>query len=356
MNQPIVKESTTDKLENVSFPDGSEFRQQRPRDSFFQFHSSELANYPEGTVNRSWYAARDAQLIGYLSSPQEKITEQPRAIINLGGSEGGISTRYGDYFARHGFVSFTIGYHQGDKCWLWPERPESDSKLLEILPKDLARINLDELESAIKWFRNHELVNGQKVILSGASRGGELALILASMFPEHFSHVVALVPSTRVVRANSWNKERWPQFVAEATPAWVLPDGSPYEGEEGPLVFTNGKESPFIRGLIPVTKIKAPIFALSGIGDDVWPQCEKDKDLVLQSSAEKWSCASSVTAPRMNSNDRTKVLPNVGHSCMPPGLFDYRSNGSTTVEEITRLLTGAWEEIHTFLKTEGYRA
>src|SRR4029453_4157211 len=61
-------------------------------------------------------------------------------------------------------------------------------------PPELLNIPLEYFESALAWLKTQTELNLDRLAISGTSRGGELALLLASRYPE-FKAVVASVPS-----------------------------------------------------------------------------------------------------------------------------------------------------------------
>src|SRR5699024_8225992 len=65
---------------------------------------------------------------------------------------------------------------------------------IEDLPKELMNIPLDYIEEAIEWLSNNSHVDTAKLGIFGTSKGGELALLGASMFPV-IKAVVGYVPS-----------------------------------------------------------------------------------------------------------------------------------------------------------------
>ncbi len=103
---------------------------------------------------------------------------QPRpGIVVLGGSEGGLAERFAAYLAGEGYTTMALGYFG-----------------IEHLPPHLCHIPIDPLASAIAVFRSRGDVTG-RVGLAGASKGGELALLVAAHFPDLVDVVVGVVPS-----------------------------------------------------------------------------------------------------------------------------------------------------------------
>lgn len=150
----------------------------------------------------------------------------------------------------------------------------------EGLPKLPEEIELEYFENAIGWLVEQPEVNPDKVVVMGASRNAELALVLASTFPKKISGVIAYAPSSV-----SWSNTVLPYNSNEIKASWK------YKGIDIPYVPMNkisGSNSDTINTLnywksglnkidfiekaaIQVEKIQGPILLLSGKDDKVWP-------------------------------------------------------------------------------------
>jgi len=102
------------------------------------------------------------------------------AVILLAGSGGGIQEWWAKAIASQGFAALTLPY----------------SRYKE-LPKELLEIPLEYFGRAIQWLRTQRAVNKQKIAVMGGSKGGELALLLGTIYPE-IEAVVACAPSAVV--------------------------------------------------------------------------------------------------------------------------------------------------------------
>ncbi len=170
-------------------------------------------------------------------------------ILLLHGSEGG-SQPYSMWeaaeLAAHGYTVLACSYF---------DVPGSN------LPKHLLEVPLECVQNAADWLH----ARCGKVVLKGVSRGGELALQLASLDPhrERFAAVIAEVPSNQIWGA--WNHQKL-QPINDAhgriRSAWTL-GGQPLE--EGQP--------------IEIERYGGPIF-LTGAGrDDVWPSADYVKQI-----------------------------------------------------------------------------
>lgn len=102
---------------------------------------------------------------------------QHPAVLVLGGSEGGLPAAKAAWLASHGFVALALAYFR-----------------YEDLPGDLEAIPLEYFGEAIGWMMQRPEVAAERIGVMGTSRGGELALQLASMYPQ-LKAVVAYVPA-----------------------------------------------------------------------------------------------------------------------------------------------------------------
>lgn len=157
------------------------------------------------------------------------------AMVVLGGSEGGISTQLvAGLLASHGYAVLAVGYFN-----------------IGSLPGTLERIPLEYFGAAITFLREQSSVDADRLGVVGFSRGGELALLLGSFYPE-FTAVVSYNGSGIVGPT--------PSIIPE-DPAWT------WQGEDLPFALT--LEDDFAQ--IPVERTNGPILLISGDADELWP-------------------------------------------------------------------------------------
>lgn len=148
----------------------------------------------------------------------------------------------------------------------------------ENTPKVLDRISLNDIHQAIFKAANNPKVDKDRIAVLGVSKGGELALLLASHFND-ITCVVAMVPShcsfpahTLNATTSSWsfNGQEVP-FVPmkkEALPALLRHDlFSAF------TIMLEDKEA-VEKATISVEKINGPILLLSAEKDEQWPSTE----------------------------------------------------------------------------------
>ena len=212
--------------------------------------------------------ASPAQLLLNTPHAESKLylgsgRKQP-LVVGLGGSEGGnawTSDRWAatrNQFLAKGYAFLAIGYFGA------PGTPDT-----------LNKIAVEAVYNAIRAATKNPAVAADRVAIIGGSRGGDLALLLGSYYPD-IDCVVALVPSHAV----------FPGHTAHfSTSLWT------YQGRELPFVPVNEAAVPFLmkrdlRGAftamlqdtvaaqsaaIRVEQIKAPILLLSATTDEIAP-------------------------------------------------------------------------------------
>ena len=119
-------------------------------------------------------------------------------VITLSGSGGGLSEGGAALYASHGYAGFALAYFN-----------------YADLPQDLIEIPLEYFETAIGWLQRQPRLDGDRIAVSGTSRGGELVLLLGATFPA-VKAVIAYVPSGIVHGGISRSG------VRGASPAWTF--------------------------------------------------------------------------------------------------------------------------------------
>jgi pimeloyl-ACP methyl ester carboxylesterase len=187
----------------------------------------------------------------------------PAAIV-LGGSEGGLPGGAAPLLASHGYATLALAYFG-----------------LPGLPRGLVNIPLEYFGRAIAHVRAAVAPRNDFVALHGASRGGELALLVASLSAD-VRAVVAVVPSGVVGGAlgpsefgdssprgawtlggkpvpGMWQNNRYDD-------SWFAPEQSPIKGTPRVLNAIRDLDA-MERATIPVERIKAPVLMISGRDD-----------------------------------------------------------------------------------------
>jgi dienelactone hydrolase len=127
-------------------------------------------------------------LVGTLFCPP---TPGPHpAMIALGGVGGGLREGGPEALASEGFAALTLAYFG-----------------LEGLPRELVEIPLEYFGRAIEWLKYQPEVNTNRIAVVGNSKGGELALLLGTTYPEDVRAVIGYAPSGVVWQGITFDRE-----------------------------------------------------------------------------------------------------------------------------------------------------
>lgn len=203
---------------------------------------------------------------------QDGTHNQPGVML-LGGGQ------WGDYWAQElakaGYPGLSLPY--------------SNREGLPPLPEE---IPIEYFERAINWFQDQPAVDPNKVIIMGASRNAELALVVASTLNRRVSGAIAYCPSSV-----SWSNTVLPYNSDEVKPSWTyrgqaipfvpMPKlKAPDSGKLETLSYWRSADSAAVaQAAIPVEQIKGPILLLSGSDDQVWPSAEMAEHLTRRALA-----------------------------------------------------------------------
>ncbi|MBI5680963.1 MAG: acyl-CoA thioesterase/BAAT N-terminal domain-containing protein [Methanobacterium sp.] len=195
------------------------------------------------------------------------------AVLVVSGSEGGIATPdiVAGILASKGYAALALAFFE-----------------MPGLPEILEEIPLDYVEKAVQWLSNQPMVNPEKMVMIGTSKGAELTLLSASLFPQ-IKGVVATSPSCTVFQGINQDPE------AEPHSSWT------YKGKNltfVPFVYNNDflgqfascypehleflplykasfeNETAVQEAAINVEKIQGPVLLISSDDDRVWPSKE----------------------------------------------------------------------------------
>src|SRR5262245_12849678 len=218
----------------------------------------------------------------------------------LGGSDGGIPHYLLRLLAAERCACLALAYHSTDKT-----------------QPNLIEMPLERVERALLWLRDHPRVAPRdgRVAIVGASKGAELALVLATTFPDLVGPVVAYTPSSVVWAGidfvagpgapprSSWSRAGQPLAFVR-----IPPGVAPVPSERGLSLLPMHD-----RGLDPVTaddaavipieRATGPVLLISGGDDRMWPASRMSRMLVER-------------ARRFGRGDRVQHLdfPDAGHA------------------------------------------
>lgn len=195
-------------------------------------------------------------------------------IVGLGGGEGGnawASARWKpqrERFLDQGYALLALGYFGT------PNSPEA-----------LDRISLDGVHAAITEAARDPRVDGRCIALIGGSRGAELALLLASHYPD-IKAVVAIVPGSAVFPALT-DAMTTPGFSRGDKPlpfvpmTWGATPDLLVGNLRGAFETIMQDEAAMARAAIPVERIAGPVLFVSASRDEAWPSREMS-DAMMQ--------------------------------------------------------------------------
>lgn len=280
-------------------------------------------------------------------------------IIVVSGSNGGVPTIYAQLLAAQGYTVLALGYFGADG-----------------LPEQLANIDLNSFEIAINWLRKSDYVFGNKITLVGNSRGGELVLLLATIFQKDIQAVVSYVPSSVAYGAfpqitqPAWNyngqsipavlsgltnAQTESEDLAQAVNAKLIPHRQntitdPYIISDLFLAKMNTNKIEYEKATIPIEKISCPVLILSGEDDKIWPSSVYAKQIIKR--AYEYEKQSNFTWINFDHAGHDFMLPNLPSADLaiyhPVGGFWCRFGG--TMLGNARASQESWQHVIRFLK------
>lgn len=208
---------------------------------------------------------REGDLVGTFGYPDG---DGPfTGVLALGGSDGGIPDYFVKLLVPEGFACLALAYFN---------TPETQPALVEV--------PLERVERGIRWMLAHPKVSAHKGRLAviGGSKGGELALLIATTFPHLVGPVVAYTPSAVV-----WAGIDFSQPRGSTRPSWSLAGEPlsfvPYPAGVGPSssdrgmsvlpIYDRGLENVAAveEAIIPIERATGPVLLVSGGDDRMWP-------------------------------------------------------------------------------------
>lgn len=200
-------------------------------------------------------------------------------IVGLGGGEGGNAwasarwTPQRERFLDQGYALLALGYFGT------PNSPET-----------LDRISLDGVHAAIVEAGKDPRVDGRCVAIIGGSRGAELALLLASHYPD-IDAVVAIVPGSAVFPAltdamttGGFSLHDKPLPFVPMT--WGATPDLLVGNLRGAFETIMQDGAAMQRAAIAVEKINGPIQFVSASRDEMWPSKEMADAMMLRLKAK----------------------------------------------------------------------
>lgn len=283
----------------------------------------------EGVVRQPVQAGR---LVGTLFLPAGPGPHP--AVMVLNGSGGGINEPRAALYASRGYAALALGYFGAPG-----------------LPRYISNTPLEYFAEGLDWLRNAVKPAGGFVAVSGQSRGGELALLLASLFPDKVNAVVAYVPSALVhggqAAADPAVGRDGPAWLYQGKPLTHLWNANRYgnwadrdAGRRNALSIATAlhDEAAVARSRIPVAQIRGPVMLLTAGDDAAWPSSLFGGmvDQALRDAGHLWPV-------------HLRDYPNAGHSIVLPFIpSTYAQDGNPGANAEANL--DSWASVKTFLQ------
>ena len=166
-------------------------------------------------------------------------------------------------FAKEGYIALALAFFN-----------------VEGLPQNLENIPLEYFLNAIRWLKSHPNVKKKHIHLYGPSKGGELVLLLASVYPDEINSAIAVAPSCVTFggipneQLSSWTLEEKP-FPIALSPSKedVYKQLESRNSVDLAQIFIEKMENTqsFDNAFIHVENIQCPILLVSGAEDRMWP-------------------------------------------------------------------------------------
>jgi dienelactone hydrolase len=302
----------------------------------------ERLRIPDGLARTE---VRDGGLVGVLYHPQ--AGGRRPGVLMLGGSEGGLHEDDAALLAAHGYAVLALAYYG-----------------LPGLSPTLRDVPVEYFGRGLDVLRAHPRVEADRLAVTGGSKGGEAALLIAATYP-HVRAAVSVVGSGVLTQGISQDivtgsfldivRTPVPNWTWQGRPLPYLPNVATPELEKRieagepvglRMVFQPGLElaDQLAEATIPVERIAGTVLLVS---------TEDDQGCGVEFHE--------IAARRLGDRCTHVVYPGAGHFICPPPYGPttqilYPGPGVTftaggTPEATARARAGAWQETLAFLAT-----
>lgn len=217
----------------------------------------------------TWERTDSDEFVGWLSEPPGE--ESLPGVVVLHGSGGQPARGVAQMLAANGFSALALQYFE------WGQREE-------LLPSELVEVPLEFVERGAEWLLNRNRVAGEQVGVWGASKGGELALLVGSRF-DTVGPVVSLngsgfvwegVGESEISVGSSWAVDGEPlPYVPVLRDRELWGVTEPRELEPAYTAsFKDADERTVERATIPIEECTGPVLLVSGGDDRLWNSAE----------------------------------------------------------------------------------
>jgi uncharacterized protein len=201
--------------------------------------------------------------------------ERQPLLVGFGGAEGGNAwtsdqwKSQRDRFLAQGYAFLALAYFGEDG-----------------IPANVDRIALEGVYAAITDAAKNPKINRKCIALIGGSKGAELALLLASQYPD-IKAVVGIVPGSAVFAGHTDTMEtsafssNGRQFPFVPVPESAIPYLRKRDLRGAWDEMIKDKEA-MEKAAIPVEKINGPVFLLSATKDEYWPSDKMSEAMIAR--------------------------------------------------------------------------
>lgn len=203
-------------------------------------------------------------------------------VVGLGGSEGGnawTSDRWKparNKFIDNGYAFLALEYFGGKNT-----------------PGVLDRISIEAVHDAIIEATKNEKIDKDKIAIVGGSKGAELALLLASHYPD-IKCVVAMVPGfaafpalTFSASTSSWTYEN--KEVAFVPVPWSATTDLMKRDLRSAFTKMLQDTAAVEIAKINIEKINGPVLFVSATKDEMWPSTEMSDEMMKRLDATNFT-------------------------------------------------------------------
>lgn len=227
-------------------------------------------------------------IVNYGSVDTELFTDESQTrplLVYFGGSEGGNSmTKPSNVSERNlyldaGYAVLAVGYFK-----------------MPGLPEELDRISLDAIYEKVIEAQQLPFIDSQCVAVMGGSKGAELALLLASLYPDidgavafAGSHVSFASPSFRTGASTASFQHNGRDIPFVQIPNGAIPKMLTGNFREAHNIALEQGAQEAANAAIRVENIKGAVLLVSGENDHVWPSAEMSDRVIKRLEENKFA-------------------------------------------------------------------
>lgn len=222
----------------------------------------------ESKATQEFVKVKGAGFVGTFAPSQGQPTI---GLLVLGGAEGGMPEWQLKEISELGYPTLAVAYFKAKG-----------------LPQMLDEVPVEPIDKAVRWLSNRPEVLDDRVVIIGASKGAELALLVASS-NKQVTGVVAFAPSNVVFQGipkvfwpprSSWTRD------GKALPfvPYRMPKEFNYASPDLHALYNESlRDSAAVKlATIPVEKIHGPILLFSGRDDRMWPSSKMADEIIAR--------------------------------------------------------------------------